>query len=449
MLTGGYATVRIMLAMHALDTMAFLFVKCDRLFSKVTPFFTHRGSTLSKNIVIIGGGFGGLETALSLKNLLSSAARITLVDRSEFHSFIPSIHEIISGAVQARDIQIPLALILGYAGIDFVRDEAVSADLKRKQVIASSRVLDYDYLVFSSGVENNFYDVTGAETYSHRFRSPEDAERIYADLCALLARNEGGRIIVAGGGPEGVEVAGEVVDLINGRGYGHELTSGRISLKLIQRQDTLLPGFPAAAQEFSRNYLVQQSVKIVTGHRIVEVQRDSVTLDSGVSHDMSLLIWTGGIKPTRLIQELPLEKDPAGWLKVTDRLNSPDDAFVYGVGDIISIYKNDRPLSLERLAYHAQDQALVASMNINSHLRGRKQVSYAPKAKPQLISLGKDMGISTYKDRVLSGQWVVLLKKLIQARHLLTYLTKPGLSTITSKIPGREYRHLLRLLSPL
>jgi NADH dehydrogenase len=405
---------------------------------------------MPRNVVIIGGGFGGLETALSLKNLLPSSVRVTLVDRSEYHSFIPSIHEVVSGAIRARDIQIPLALILGLAGIEFVHDEVLSLDVKSKKVSTSSRDLDYDYLVLGSGVENNFYDVKGAENFSHRFRSPEDAERIHADLYSLLGdRKQVCSIIIAGGGPEGAEVAGEVLDLINRRGYRHDLDSGRLTIKLIDGRDDLLPGFPVRAREFSREYLSQKGVMILTGHRIVEVRQDSLILDSGVTHDMSILMWTGGIQPTRLIRELQLPKDPNGWLKVTDRLHSPDDEYVYGVGDIISIYVNDKPISLTRLAYHALDQALIASMNINNHLLGRSQMFYSPKDKPQLVSLGREMGICKYGDRVLSGQWVVLLKKTVRARHMMTYLTRPGLSAVTSRIPGLEFRHLLRILSPL
>jgi NADH dehydrogenase len=246
-----------------------------------------------------------------------------------------------------------------------------------------------------------------------------------------------------------VEVAGELLDLVKKRGFGHDLNSGKISLALVQGEDSLLSGFPVKAQEFAREYLLQKGVRVITGDRIVEVQKNAVILDAGMKLDMSILIWTGGIRPTRLIQELPLTKDPKGWLKVTERLHSPDDEYVYGVGDIISIYVHDEPLPLARLASHALDQALIAGMNINSHLRGRRQVGYLPKDRPQLVSLGKDMGICTRKDRVLSGQWVVLLKKVVQARHLMTYLTKPGLSAVTSKIPGPGVRHLLRMLSPL
>jgi len=88
-------------------------------------------------------------------------------------------------------------------------------------------------------------------------------------------------------------------------------------------------------------------------------------------------------------------------------------------------------------------------MNIHNRLRGRQQVRYSPKDKPQLVSLGQEMGIFTQKEMFLSGQWVVLLKKAVQARHLMTYLTKPSLSAIASRIPGQEFWHLLRSLSPL
>jgi NADH dehydrogenase len=411
----------------------------------------HQGvRQMSVNIVVVGGGFGGLETALSLKNLLHSSARIRLIDKSEYHAYMPSIHEIISGRIRTRDIQISLSLVLGIAGIEFVHDQVLSVDLINRQVVTSaSEALDFDYLVLASGAENNFYDVRGAEVFSHRFRSPDDAERIHADLDMLLTRRgKPCAVIIAGGGTEGMEVAGEVLDMITERGFGRDLTSGRISLEIIQAQEGLLPGFPAKVQKFAREYLSGKGIKIITGNRIAEVQQGSVILESGMVRDMSMLIWTGGIQPAKLIRELPLTRDPQGWLKVNARLQSPDDIRVYGVGDIISIYEGEKSLALSRLAYHAVDQALIASLNIARHLQKGRQVGYAPKAKPQLISIGKDTGIFVSQDRFLSGQWVVLLKKALQTKHIMTYLTKPTVSTFVSKVPGVEFRHLLRLRLP-
>ncbi|HAM53701.1 MAG TPA: hypothetical protein DCP92_24535 [Nitrospiraceae bacterium] len=405
---------------------------------------------MSVNVVVVGGGFGGLESAFSLKDLLRSSARITVCDRSEYHSFIPSIHEIISGKLHARDIQIPLAAVLGVAGIEFVLSEVLSVDTRKKQVITSAQTLPYDYLVIGSGAENNFYGIEGAESFSYRFRSPDNAERIRTDLGLLLARSDLKRtVMIAGGGTEGVEVAGEIIDFINDNAYGGDYNSGKIALEIIEGRVQLLPEFPPEAGEFAEQYLLQKGVTIVTGDRIKEIQKDTVILESGTRRGAAMLIWTGGIRPTRLIKEIPLRKDPQGWLMLTDRLHCPENQYIYGVGDAVSVYANDKPLTFQRLAYHASDQALVVSLNIYNHLRDRKQVGYSPKNKPQLVSIGKEMGMFICNETFLSGQWVIALKRAVQARHLMTYLTKPFFSAITSVIPGAELRHRMRILSPL
>ena len=405
---------------------------------------------MKKKVIIVGGGFGGLETALSLWNLLKSSADITLINRNAFHSFIPSIHEVISGKVRPRDIQLPLPLVLSPTDIHFVQDEVVSVDPGKRQVITRSGVMEFDYLVLSCGAEDNFYGVPGVEEFSHRFRSPEDAERIHADVNQLLQdENSSCNLIVAGGGPEGVEVAGELIDLVRECGREKDLDSGRITVELIEGKARLLSAFPVKAQDFVEEYLSRLGVKIFTGSGIVEVQKNKVVLYSGIKRDMSVLIWTGGLQPSRLLRGLPLSKDDQGWLKVTDRLHSPDNDSVYGVGDLISIYDKKGPVTVSRLAHYALDQALVASLNIYYDIHGRRRVGYAPKVKPQLVSMGKNMGILTRGDSVISGPSVVLLKKLVQMRHLITYLTKPAFSAISAKLPGAEFRHLLRRLLPI
>jgi NADH dehydrogenase len=404
---------------------------------------------MTTRIVIAGGGFGGLETAFSLKGLLRPPFEITLIDRSAYHSFIPSIHMIVSGKVTAEEIRIPLKVVLGPAGIRFIQDEVLSVNTEKREVITSHSALQYDYLVLSSGAENNFFGIPGAEEFSYRFRTPDDAGRIHVELVRLLASPAPCRMVVAGGGTEGVEMAGELLDLIKARGRGEDLESGRIAVELIEGKSSLLPGFLHEAQECADKYLRQQGVTMIAGDRIAEVRKDSVVLSSGQQRDASILIWSGGIQPSKLIHGLPLIKDPWGWLKVTDLLNSYDDDRIYGIGDAVSIYTDDGPLALQRLAYHAQDQARVAALNIAAAVSDRGMVSYTPKIKPQLISIGKDMGIFTLEDRVYSGPWVVSLKKAVERKHLMTYLTKPVSSAIWSNIPGAGFLQRLRARLPV
>ena len=400
------------------------------------------------NIVIIGGGFAGLEAAFTLKSLLGSTTRITLIDRSPDHYFIPSIHEIISGRVEPRQIRIPLRAMLGPAGIDFIQEEALDLDRGRRQVKTDSTVLDYDYLVLGIGAENNFFDIPGAAELAYRFRSSGEAVRIRCELVRIMADESCAyTVMIAGGGTEGIEVAGEVVDAVE-QGCGKDvLRSGRITVELIEGQDRLLPGFPDRVRDFVGDYLTKRGVKLTMGSRIIGVQKNSVELDGGAVRKVSLLIWTGGIQPPKLISTLSLAKDPSGWLKVNAYLQVFDDDRVYGIGDAVSIYHGDEPFRIARLAYHAQEQARIAALNIANHLAGRGLASYVPKIKPQLISVGKNMGLYVEGDDFHRGAWVVSLKKGIEKQHLLAYLSKPVSSTLWSMVPGSETLNRLWLSS--
>ncbi len=405
---------------------------------------------MDQRVVIIGGGFGGLEAAFSLKELLKPSCTITLVDRSAFHFFTPSIHEIVSGKIGAESIQIPLAAVLGSAGIRFIQDEVLSIITReKKEVVCRNRTLNYDYLVLSTGAESNFFNVPGAEEFSRRFRTAENAERIRSEVVRVLDDPFAScRMVLAGGGTEGVEVAGELLDLVGKEDREDDLKSGRISIEIIEGKGRLLMGFPDEARDRVEYCLGARGVNIITGRSIVEVRKDTVILDSAERKDVSILIWTGGIQPSQLIKNIPLQKDPQGWLKVTSRLHSPDDERIFGVGDAVSIYDQERPLSLQRLAHHAQDQARVAALNISYHIRRRGLIAYSPKTKPQLISLGKDMGILTLGERVFSGPWVVGLKKAVERKHLMSYLTRPVSAAIRARIPGAGLIRRLRTYFP-
>ncbi|NTW66461.1 MAG: FAD-dependent oxidoreductase [Nitrospirae bacterium] len=404
---------------------------------------------MSTAIVIVGGGFGGLEAAFTLKSLTGDAITITLVDRDGFHSFIPSIHEVSSGKITSRSIQIPLETMLSPAGVQFVRDAVIAIDPANRRLTTAAQALDYDYLVLATGAENHFFGVPGAEEYSFRFRTPDDAERIHANLVRLLEEEQKDlHLVLAGGGTEGVEVAGELLDLIrdSGREFGPD--GGSVAITLVEAQQQLLPGFPPEARAFAEKYLREQGVTIITGQRITAVQKGSIVLTAGRELPQSMLIWTGGIKPSRLIDGLPLPKDPVGWLLVNDRLHSPADDRLYAVGDCVAVQGPNGPLPLQRLAYHAQDQGALAGINISRDLRGRALMRYAPKYKPQLVSIGRGMGIYTQGDVFKAGAWVDALKKAVERKHLMSYLTRPLLSSISRKVPGIDLFKRLGLKLP-
>lgn len=404
---------------------------------------------MEHQVVIIGGGFGGLEAAFLLKELSGPSCTITLVDRNAFHYFIPSIHEIVSGKSSVESIRIPFAAVLGPAGIRFMQDEVLSLNRENREVICRDQTLQYDYLILSPGAENNYFGIPGAEEFSFCFRKPVDAARIRTEVERLLEDPVAAcRIVLAGGGTEGVEAAGELLDLIKGQGRENDMQRGTISIDLIEGKEHLLAGFSPKAQECAEHYLRARGVNVMIGRSIVTVRKESVVLESGEQREASVLIWTGGIQPAKIIRDLSLQKDRPGWLKVTDRLYSPDDDRIFGIGDAVSIYNEDGPLSLQRLAYHAQDQARIAALNIDSHMNGRDLLAYVPKSRPQLISMGKDVGIFAQGDRILSGSWVVALKKAVERKHIMSCLARPVTSSIRARIPGAGFVQRLKMRLP-
>jgi len=399
-----------------------------------------------KQLVIVGGGFAGIEAAFTLRELLGSAVRITLIDRSPYHYFIPSIHEIISGKVEPQQIRIPLRTMLVPAGIDCIQEEVLDLDRGQRRIIADKSVLAYDYLVLCIGAENNFFNIPGAAELACRFRSADDAEQIRARLAHIMQDEACSyTVMIAGGGTEGVEVVGEVIDAVENGCGSDAIKTGRITIELIEAQDRPLPGFPDKVRDFAGDYLGKRGVTLTTGSRIAEVRKDSVLLDNGAIRPVSLLIWTGGIQPPKLVGTLSLPKDPSGWLKVNEHLQVFDDDRIYGIGDAVSIYEGKEPMRIARLAYHAEDQAHIAALNIAGQLNNRPLIPYVPKLKPQLVSLGRDMGLYIEGNEFRSGAWVVMVKKAIEKKHLLANLSRPLASALWSKLPGAGLVNRLRL----
>jgi NADH dehydrogenase len=257
------------------------------------------------------------------------------------------------------------------------------------------------------------------------------------------------RIVLAGGGTEGVEVAGEIVDAITAHARDDDLAEGRIALSIIEGQHRLLPGFPQKAGDIAHETLTGIGVRILTGTRIAEAYADKVRLDTGRELRTDLLIWTGGIEPSPLIRSIALPKDRSGWLIVTGQLHSPVDPRVYGAGDAVAIQGPNGIVPLQRLAYHAQDQAIIAGLNVYRHLNGQELRKYTARQRPQLISIGGATGISVADEQVRSGSWVIDIKKAVERRHLMAYLSRPLLTGIFSRIPGRGILQGLRLRIPL
>ncbi len=390
---------------------------------------------MKPSILIIGGGFAGIEAALTLGGEVRTRAEITLIDRSGSHVFIPSIHEILSGKVSRESISIPLEALCAPAGVTLVTDEVRSVDTVRRRVETSGGTFGYAYLLLATGAENSFFNVPHAEERALRFRTLADAEQIRKGLLNVIS-DAGARrtIVLAGGGTEGVEVAGEIVDTIEQEGADDDLRDGVLTVVLVEGSPTLLPGFPAAAQAYAREQLATRGIDVRTRTRVREARKGSVLLETGEELLASLFIWTGGIQPAALIRNLDLPKDPTGWLQVSATLRSIGDERVFAAGDAVSILGEGGPMPAARLAYHAMDQGRVAATNIARQLKSKPLQQYRLRERQQLVSIGKRGGILVTGGTVRTGSWVVDLKKAVERKYLLASLLRAGKELVMGKL---------------
>lgn len=369
----------------------------------------------SKRILIAGGGYAGIQTALTLERLLNrTASRILLIDKNKYHTLLPSLPEIISkrgfSIINYTDI-------IKTKKIDFIQTTVTDIDLEKKEVFTSrnSYPLGYDFLIISLGSTPFLPNIPGLREYAIRFNTIQDAEKL---ANKLLDTDLMGNIVIGGAGATGVELAGEIASVLKHRyhpGSNHHHTT------VILVSPNLLPGFPGSAVKWTRAYLQSLQVKLILGREcyITEVKPDSICLKNGSEIKTTMFIWTGGVTTIPLLQNIGLKTGSKGRVVVNKFLQAfgRDDVFV--IGDAADIVDN-HGYSLPTTAYFAEQHGKVAAQNIYALTKGKKLQEYRPDQPWSnfAISIGSNFAVSRVGGVELFGYSASKLKKLIKMKYL-------------------------------
>ncbi|HEY9647875.1 MAG TPA: FAD-dependent oxidoreductase, partial [Chroococcidiopsis sp.] len=233
------------------------------------------GLRSAPHICVLGGGFGGLYTALYLQRLVKRHGpdgrpplRITLVEPKERFLFTPLLYEVITGELQPWHIAPSYGKLLGATAVQVRRALVQGVDLDRRLVsLDSGETLDYDYLVLAVGSRNRLA-VDGAASHAQPFRSLADAELLNERLWELEASGRSSQIAVIGGGPNGIEIACKLADRLGDRTQIH----------LIDRGDRLLKTFSIGSQRAANRALAQRGVRLHLETGVEAIAADRVTL---------------------------------------------------------------------------------------------------------------------------------------------------------------------------
>ena len=323
-------------------------------------------------ILILGGGFGGLFTALEL----AGSADVTLVSDADHFLFTPMLYEYLSGEVEAWHIA-PRYDELLEDKIHFVQATITGIDLTSQTVsLASHEPLNYDALVLAIGGVTNYVGVEGAEEFTLPFRKLSHADNLRHRMVAALdrippdfapqdARRET-TFAVVGAGASGCELSTKMADLLKDA-FRRRALQGEARVLVIEMGDRVVPGMGDQIRTFVEDALHESRVEVHTQTRVVKVTANELTFEhEGNQESLKTagVVWTGGVKMSPLIEQLDAEKGKRGLLVVKPTLQLSQHVNVFALGDIA--YYPDATPSLAGTAQLAFQQASLAARNIKA-----------------------------------------------------------------------------------
>lgn len=384
-------------------------------------------------ICILGGGFGGLYTALRLSELpwqQDEKPEIILIDKGDRFLFSPLLYELITGEMQTWEIAPPFAEILDNTGIVFQQGEVTGINIQDKQIeLADSSQLRYDKLVIAMGGKTPLNNVPGAINYAIPFRSLRDAYRLEEKLRLLEETNaEKIRVAVVGGGYSGVELACKLADRLG--------ETGRI--RVIDRGSQILKDAPAFNREAATKTLEQNKVWLDLDTEIEQVEADNISLVYKGQKDtipVDIVLWTVGNQVSKLIIQLPLEHNQKGLLVTQPTLQVKDQEDIYALGDVAdnSDATGQKVPATAQVAFQQSD---YCAWNIWASLNNRPLLPFRYQPLGEMMTLGVDNATLSGLGLQLDGSIAYIARRLIYLYRLptLKHQLTVGFSWITQPL---------------
>ena len=363
-----------------------------------------------KKVLIIGGGFGGLFTALEL----AGSADVTLISEDDHFCFRPLLYEYFSGEVEAWHIAPDYKELFGNE-INFVRGEAEEIDFKNRKAKISSRSepLGYDALVLAVGGVTNFWDVKGAEEFALPFRSIADADRLRNQMVKALDKvsptlapqdaREKLTFAVVGGGASGVELSTKMSDLLIDAFLRRGL-KGEPHILLVEMSDRVVPGMGEDIREYVDKILLEKRIDVNLQTKVLEVKPHGIVYEHNgeqTAIETVTTVWTAGVKVNPLIEKLDLPKDKNDLILVEPTLQVKGFDNVFALGDIAKV-EEVAPILVGTAQLAFQESGILAS-NIRAFLDGRNLKGKQFEEMGEALSLGTDDGAVLISGNVVGG----------------------------------------------
>lgn len=353
-------------------------------------------------VVIIGGGFGGIELAKSLKN---ANVQVVLIDKNNYHTFQPLLYQVATSALEADSIAYPIRKILKKQKNFFFRLAEVEKVLPKEKIIKTSfSDLSYDYLVVATGAQTNFMQNEGLMISSMPMKNVMEALNLRSLILqnfekALMLSNKRKKqgmmnYVIAGGGPTGVELAGALGELklhILPGDYP-ELDLKKMNIYLVQSNKRLLPALSEKSSAASKRYLEQLGVEVRLNTRVVDFHGDYVQTNNGDDIIAKTLIWTAGVRGAP-IEGLDNAIVRGSRIQVDEINRVKGHENIYAIGDVAAMIKDELPKGHPMVAPVAIQQAKHLGKNIKLMENKQKPLPFKYKDKGSMATIGKNKAV--------------------------------------------------------
>jgi NADH dehydrogenase len=371
-------------------------------------------------VVIVGAGFGGLRVARGLRG---SELDVIILDQHNYHTFIPLLYQVATAGLEPEEIAQPIRRILrGALNINFRLALVTAIDIEHQCVVTDTGDIPYDYLVLAAGSVTNFFGLESLARTGSGLRDLDDAEvlrdRVLAAFESASTEDDPGRreqlmtIVVVGGGPTGVEVAGALAELrrhVLPRDYP-ELRVSLARIVLLEAGTTLLAGMDKGMGANALTKLQELGVDVRLQAAVADADEHGVTLSTGDRINAGAVVWVAGLRASPLTESVPGSKASGGRLIVDETLRLPGHPQIYSIGDMAHVGPAGAP-SLPMLAPVAIQQGDLVAENILRLVRGERPKRFRYRDRGSMVTIGRSAAVARIYGLRLNGllAWLIWL----------------------------------------
>jgi NADH dehydrogenase len=376
-------------------------------------------SATPPRVVIVGGGFGGLQAAKALRR---APVRVTLIDRRNFHLFQPLLYQVATGALSPANIAAPLRAVLRrQRNTEVLLGEVVEFDVAGRRALLRDGAVGYDFLLVATGARHHYFGNDRWEPLAPGLKTVEDATEIRRRV--LLAFEAAEReadperqrrlltFVVVGAGPTGVELAGALAELSRYtlRGNFRRIDPAAARILLLEGADRVLPPYPPVLSAKAADQLARLGVTVRAGTVVTDVQPEAVTVRAGGQSEViptHTVLWAAGVQASplgRLLAEATGAKlDRAGRVIVNPDLSLPGRPEIFVIGDLAHCVGADGK-QLPGVAPAAMQQGAYVARLIERRLRGEATPPFRYRDYGSMATIGRSAAVADFGWLRLSG----------------------------------------------